>query len=301
VSLPGVLSNVANKRLLKAYEGQPIIATRLCSEGELSDFKESERYRLTDVGDLEPVAPDGELKHGGLTEEKATNQLATYGKIFALTRQMIINDDLGAFLRIPEAMGARAARKVDQLFFTRLLANPTMSDGTALFHADHGNLLTGASSALSIDSLGQAVQAFMDQTDADGQPINVAPKYLLVPTALKMTARELLNSTMLLSVGSTDKRRLPTYNPIADEDLTLVVSPYLSNSNYPGYSSTAWYLFGDPAVVDTFEIGYLRGKRTPTVEQGEVDFNRLGVQFRVYFDVGVREQDYRGVLKADGA
>ncbi|MBT4823117.1 MAG: hypothetical protein HON70_45850, partial [Lentisphaerae bacterium] len=70
VSLPGILNNVANKRLLRSFEAQPVIATRLCSEGELNDFKESERYRLTDVGDLEPVAPDGEIKHGGLTEEK---------------------------------------------------------------------------------------------------------------------------------------------------------------------------------------------------------------------------------------
>jgi len=300
VSLPGILNNVANKKLLKAFQAQPVIATRLCSEGELNDFKESERYRLTDVGDLEPVAPDGELKHGGLTEEKATNQLGTYGKIFSLTRQMIYNDDLGAFLKVPEGMGARAARKIDQLFFQRLLSNPTQADTKALFHADHGNYKAGADTALSIDSLGEAVQMFMDQTDADGQPINVSPKFLLVPTALKMTARELLNSTLLIAVGSTDKQRIPTYNAIADEDLTLVVSPYLSNANYTGASSVAWYLFADPAIVDTFEIGYLKGRRTPTVEKGETDFNTLGIQFRVYFDLGVREQDYRGMVKFKG-
>ncbi len=295
VSLPGILNNVANKKLLKAFRAQPVIATRLCSEGELNDFKESERYRLTDVGDLEPVAPDGELKHGGLTEEKATNQLGTYGKIFALTRQMIFNDDLGAFLKVPGGMGARAARKIDQLFFERLLSNPN-----SLFSTGNGNYKDGADTALSIDSLGEAVQMFMDQTDADDQPINVSPKFLLVPTALKMTARELLNSTMLIAVGSTDKERIPTYNAIADEHLVLVVSPYLSNSNYTGASSVAWYLFADPAVTDTFEIGYLKGRRTPTVEKGETDFNTLGIQFRVYFDLGVREQGHRGMVKFAG-
>jgi hypothetical protein len=295
VSLPGILNNVANKKLLKAFQAQPVVATRLCSDGELNDFKESERYRLTDVGDLEPVAPDGEIKHGGLTEEKATNQLGTYGKIFALTRQMIYNDDLGAFLKVPEGMGARAARKIDQLFFTRLLANPG-----SLFSVGHGNYKAGADTALGIDSLGIAVQMFLDQTDADGQPINVSPKFLLVPTALKMTARELLNSTLLIAVGSTDKQRIPTYNAVADEDLELVVSPYLSNANYSGYSALAWYLFADPQIVDTFEIGYLKGRRTPTVERGETDFNTLGMQFRVYFDLGVREQDFRGMTKFKG-
>ena len=295
VSLPGILNNVANKKLLKSFNAQPIVATRLCSEGELNDFKVSERYRLTDVGDLEPIAQDGELKHGGLTEDKATNQLGTYGKIFTLTRQMIYNDDLGAFLKVPEGMGARAARKIDQLFFTRLLSNPD-----SLFSAGNGNYETGSETALSADSLGDAVQLFMDQTDADGQPINVSPKFLVVPTALKMTARELLNSTFYLATGSTDKDHVPTYNAIADEDLVLVVSPYLSNDNYTGSSSVAWYLFATPAVVDTFEIGYLKGRRTPTVERGETDFDTLGVKFRVYFDLGVREQDHRGMVKFKG-
>ena len=295
VSLPGILNNVANKKLLKAFQAQPVIATRLCSAGELNDFKESERYRLTDVGDLEQVAPDGELKHGGLTEEKATNQLGTFGKIFSLTRQMIYNDDLGAFLKVPEGMGARAARKIDQLFFTRLLSNPG-----GLFSTSHANFKSGAATALAADSLGEAVQMFLDQTDADGQPINVAPKFLLVPTALKMTAKELLNSTFYIATGSANRTRIPTYNALAGEDLEVVTSPYLSNTNYAGASAKAWYLFADPAIVDTFEIGYLKGRRTPQVEKGDADFDTLGIRFRVYFDLGVREQDHRGMVKFKG-
>ena len=295
VSLPGILNNVANKKLLKTFRAQPVVATKICSEGELNDFKESERYRLTDVGDLEAIAPDGELKHGGLTEDKATNQLGTFGKIFSLTRQMIYNDDLGAFLKVPEGMGARAARKIDQLFFIRLLANPG-----SLFSSGNNNYQEGADTALSADSLTLAVQMFLDQTDADGQPINVSPKFLLVPTALKMTARELLNSTFYFATGSTDKRRIPTYNALADEDLEVVSSPYLANANYTGYSAKAWYLFADPSIVDTCEIGYLKGRRTPTVEKGETDFDTLGIKFRVYFDLGVREQDHRGMVKSKG-
>ena len=118
VSLPGILSNVANKKLLQSYEAQPVIATKLCSIGDLNDFKENDRFRLTDVGDLLPVAADGEIKDGGLIEESAKNQLDTYGKKFCLTRKMIINDDLGAFMKVPVAMGNRAARLIDQLFFS---------------------------------------------------------------------------------------------------------------------------------------------------------------------------------------
>lgn len=301
VSLPGILSNVANKKLLQSYEAQPVIATKLCSTGDLNDFKENDRFRLTDVGDLLPVAADGEIKDGGLVEESAKNQLDTYGKKFCLTRKMIINDDLGAFMKVPTAMGNRAARLIDQLFFSRLLKNPTQIDGKALFHSGHKNLLTGATSALSADSIKKAIQLFLDQVDADGQPISVEPRYLLVPTALKHLAIELTQGATLIMAGGSDNVVRPSLNVIADENLQVVSSPYLANSAYEGNSNAAWYLFGAPGQVDTFEVGYLNGKRTPTVERGETDFNTLGMWFRVYFDLGVREQDHRGMVKANGS
>ena len=300
VSLPGILSNVANKKLLQAYNAQPIIATKLCTSADLSDFKENERFRLTDIGDLKPVGADGEIKESGISEEKAVNQLDTYAKKFCLTRKMIINDDLGAFLKVPTAMGNRAARLVDQLFFQRLLANPVMPDGKALFSAQHKNLLTGASSSLSADSLKKAIQVFLDQTDADGQPISVEPTILLVPTALKFLAVELTRGAALMMSGGAENTIRPTLNVLSEQNLQIVSSPYLSNASYPGASSTAWYLFGRPGTVDTFEIGYLKGKRTPTVERGDLDFNVLGIWFRVYFDVGIREQDHRGMVRANG-
>lgn len=301
VSLPGILSNVANKKLLQSYQAQPVIATKLCTTGDLNDFKENERFRLTDVGDLLPIAPDGEIKEGGLVEEPAKNQLDTYGKKFCLTRKMIINDDLGAFMKVPTAMGNRAARLIDQLFFSRLLANPAQADGKALFSGGHRNLLSGASSALSAEALKKAIQIFLDQTDADGQPINVEPRILLVPTALKHLAIELTKGATLIMAGGAENTIRPAVNVLADENLQVVSSPYLANSGYTGASATAWYLFGAPGQVDTFEIGYLNGKRTPTVERGETDFNTLGLWFRVYFDLGVREQDHRGMVKANGA
>lgn len=301
VSLPGILSNVAQKKLLQAYRAQPIIATQLCTSADLSDFKENERFRLTDIGDLKPVGADGEIKDGGVSEEKAVNQLDTYAKKFCLTRKMIINDDLGAFLKVPTAMGNRAARLVDQLFFQRLLANPTMVDGKPLFSSAHKNLLTGANSALSADSLKKAIKVFLDQTDADGQPVSVEPTILLVPTALKFLAVELTRGAALMMSGGAEQTIRPTLNVLAEQNLSIVSSPFLSNTKYAGASDTAWYLFGRPGTVDTFEIGYLKGKRTPTVERGDLDFNVLGIWFRVYFDVGIREQDHRGMVKANGA
>lgn len=298
VSLPGILGNVANKKLLQAFNAQPIIATRLCRAGDLADFKESERYRLTDVGDLEKITDGGELKHGSLSEDRAINQLATYGKMFVLTRKMIYNDDLGAFLAIPEGMGQRAARKIDQLFHARLLSNPTFTDGAALFSATHGNYTTGTTGALSLDSLKAARNKFLLAKDSDGNPINVLPKFLFVPSCLDSLANELVISPTVVG-GST---ATPAFNVLSKYGLEVVSSPYLQiGVGGQAGSSTGWYLFGDPAQIDTFEIGYLQGRRVPVVEQGAVDFNTLGIAFRVVYDLGVREQAYQGMTFNTGA
>jgi hypothetical protein len=135
MSLPGILENVMNKTLLSAYESTPIAAFDLCSIGTVSDFKEISRYRLLGTGGFEKVAPDGELKHGKLSDQKYSNKADTYGQILALTRHDIINDDLNAFMDIPRQMGRSGAESIDELFFTLLLKN------TAFFSSANGNLL----------------------------------------------------------------------------------------------------------------------------------------------------------------
>lgn len=289
VSLPGILGNVANKVMLKHFNGVNPVAYRLCSTGSLTNFKPSERFRMTDLGDLTPVAEGGEIKDGGITEEKAINQIDTYGKKFCLTRKMIINDDLDAFAKIPAMMGQKAARLVDKLFFARLLANPVQLDGKALFSAEHKNLSTGA---LSKTSLEAAIAMFESQVDADGEPIGASARKILVPTALKFAARDLVNSALVIATGSTDAVK-PSYNSLYEDNMEVISSPYLTDAN-------AWYLFGNPNEVDTFEIGFLNGKRTPTIQQGDTDFGTLGLWYRIFFDIGVREQDHRGVLKVTG-
>ena len=122
-----------------------------------------------------------------------------------------------------------------------------------------------------------------------------------MPTSLKFLAAELTQGTTLIMSGGADNVVRPAINVLADQNLQIVSSPYLSNSKYAGSSEASWYLFGKPGVVDTFEIGYLKGKRTPTVERGDLDFNVLGIWFRVFFDIGIREQDHRGMVKATGA
>lgn len=293
ISLSGILSNVANKSLLDAYSAVESVASRICALTDVNDFKMVTRYRMTGQGTFEKIGPDGELKHAQLTEESYTNQVDTYGKIIALTRQMMINDDLGAFLQIPRILGRQSALAVESAVFTLLLSNPS-----SFFSSGHKNLQTGAGSALSITGLTKAEQAFLEQTDVDGKPILISPAVLLVPTALKVTAQQLMTETRVNETTTTDKPKTAD-NPHAGKWIPLA-SPYLNAQGLAGSSATAWYLFANPADVAAIEIAYLRGQRTPTIESGETDFDTLGMKWRGYFDFGVAMQDWRASVKNNG-
>lgn len=293
VSLTGILGDVANKALLASYNAVGSVVSEFCAESDVNNFLEHNRYRLTANGVLQKVGPDGELKHTTLEEAEFSNQVDTYGRMIALTRKMMINDDLGAFLQIPRMMGRMAALTREELVFTLLLSNPG-----SFFASGNGNYQEGAGTALSITSLTAAEKLFLDQTDADGKPILLTPKVLLVPTSLKVTAQSLMTETRV-NETTTANSKSPANNPHAGK-WKPIASPYLNAQGITGGSALAWYLFADPRDVAAIELAYLRGKRTPTVESGETSFATLGMQWRCYWDLGVAMQDHRGAVKSKG-
>lgn len=295
-SLPGILSNVANKRLSEAFYNAEPVATKIASEADIVDFKQSDIYSISDVGNLTEVGADSTLASSNLTEGKGTNQLSTYGKVIYLTRKDIINDDLGAFLKIISLMGTRCAKTIDQLFFKKLLANDNFTDGKPVFSAEHKNLAQGTATALSIDSVKLAIANFLKQVGLDGEPVSAMPKYLVVPPELLFLGREICNSQYVVTGNSKVTAQLNSVAGIME----AVSSPYLSNSAYTGNSASAWYMFADPAEVGGMEIGYLKGQKTPVIEQGEPEFSTLGLAFRCYYDLGIGVADYRGMYKATG-
>ena len=289
--LPVILGNVANKRMLQEYKRYPILAHKLCSIGDLPDYKESSRARFADFGNLEVVPLGGTVKEGAMGEESATNKVERYAKIFWLDEALIVNDDLGAFLQIPKIFGAKAARLVDQVFFKRLLANPG-----SLFSTENKNYLAGTTSALSIEGLKALRTLFLKQVDSTGEPVAVDPAFLVVPPSLDVTARELVTATTVVTGEAATK---PAAN-VAGKGLEVVTSPYLEAEGYTNNSATGWYLFGDPSLVDTFEVGYLKGRREPVVERGEFDLSKFGISYRVSHHFGVREQGTSGMAFAKG-
>lgn len=180
---PLLLSDVANKSIMKGWDLQPETFTEWTASGSLSDFKVSQRMDLNLFPALTEVPDGAEYTYGTIGEHGETVQLATYGKLFSITRKAIINDDLDAFGRIPRRMGRAAKRTIGNLVYAILTGNPALSDGVALFDAAHKNVLVAA--ALNTASLDKARVAMQTQKDPDGfTTLNIRPAFLLVPAEI---------------------------------------------------------------------------------------------------------------------
>lgn len=280
---PYILANVANKTLRQAYEAAPQTFRPFCRQVTAPDFKTIARNALGDAPSLEKVNEHGEYKYGSMSEAREQYSVATYGKIVALTRQTIINDDLSAFTRVPEMFGRAAADLESDTVWAIITANAAMADGTALFHANHGNLPAGA--AISVAQLGVVRAAMRVQTGLDGRKINVTPRYLLVPAALETIAQQYTSSAFTSAQSSN-------INPFAGT-LQVIAEPRLDAA-----STTAWYMAADPGQIDTIEYAYLEGNQGVYLESKdgwEVD----GVEFKARLDFGAKAIDWRGLAKGN--
>jgi ATP-dependent Clp endopeptidase proteolytic subunit ClpP len=281
-----VLADVANKSMLKGYEEAQETFQLWTQTGTLSDFKTVSRVGLNDFNSLREVQEGAEYKYVTVGDRGETVALGTYGELFSITRQAIINDDLSAFTRIPQMMGVAAIRTIGDLVYAVMTDNPKMSDGKALFHNDHNNLF-GAGSALSVSSLDAARTAMRKQKLDKGKALNIRPEYLLVPAALETTATKLMRDTVLPGASNGES------NPVSG------MAQVISEARLDDSSATAWYLAAG-SMYDTIEVSYLDGNSTPFIDQMD-GWGVDGTSFKVRIDAGVSPLDYRTVSKSTGA
>lgn len=284
--LPLIFGGVITRTMRGAYAGAPKTFTRWAKKGTLSDFRPVTRVAFDAATRLEKVNQDGEYKYGTLTEGGEVIQLATYGKIVPFTRQMIINDDLSALQRMPQFFGRSAANMESDIVYGILTANAALSDGTALFHANHGNL-AGTGAKITIDSLSAGRAAMRTQISPAGELMNIAPQFLLVPAALETTAAQY-----------TSNAYTPTKS--ADQNVFQGLLEPVIESRLDAASTTAWYLAGDPAACDTVEYCYLDGEEGLFTEQS-VDFDSDGLKVKGRIDFAAKAIDHRALYKNPGA
>lgn len=286
-----VLANVANKRLRGTYEENPGTYQRWARRApNAPDFKNLTVVQLSAMPDLLKVNEHGEFKYGAVSDGKETYALLTYGRIVSLTRQALVNDDLRAFDRMMTGFGASAARLENRTVYAQITANAALADGTALFHADHKNLGTGAGSALQESSLTTARTAMRLQKGLQNEELNIVPTTLIVPATLEQTAYKLTSSNYVPATQTA----VNEFRQGGRTALDPVIEPILDAN-----STTAWYLTANNSQVDTVEFCWLDGAEGPVLES-EMGFEVDGISLKCREDFAAKALDFRGLYKSNG-
>jgi phage head maturation protease len=284
---PIILGDTVGRVLRDAYQAAPSGIRRLGRQTTARDFRAVNKIMLGEAPLLEKLNEHGEIKAGTMAEAREAYKVETWARKIGVTRQVLVNDDLGAFSDLARRMGQAAAETEARILVTLLEAGsgngPTLSDDKTLFHADHGNK-AGTGAAISDATLSAARLALRTQKGIEDRTIRVTPRNLLVPPALETTAEKWLASIAPATAADV--------NPFSGS-LSLVVEPRLS-------SATRWYVTADPGEIDGLEFAYLSGAEGPQVESRsgwDVD----GVEIRVILDFGAGFIDHRGWFMNAGA
>lgn len=282
-----LLQDTAEKSMLRGWGASGETFERWTKKGSLSNFHTAQRVGINGVGALPQVREGAEYKHVTTDDRGAPIALATYGGLLSITRQAIINDDLSAFDAIPANLGRAASRTIGDLVYAVLTQNAKMPDGKALFHDDHGNLMDAA--AFDPSSLSAARHAMRMMRDSQGQALNIAPGFVIVPAALEGHAMQVLRSTSVPGAETNSG----IVNPVNNMGELIVEARLDADSNNNAYLAAA-------QGSDTIEVAYLDGVDQPYLEQQE-GWSVDGVSFKSRIDAGVAPLDYRGMIKMPGA
>lgn len=281
-----ILANVASKRLRHAYAATPQTWKPFCRQSNNPDFKTKSVVQLSSAPVFKRVREGQEYSYGGMTEGVEQYALATYGRIVPITRVAIINDDLGAFDRLPMMLGRQAASLENSTVYGVLTANAAMNDTVALFHADHGNLMTG--SAIDETNLILADKALRDQTTLgdqteDKEKLIVTGSFLVTGNAYRVPALKILTAVMPTATSGVNVFQ-GTMTPISD----------------PNISGNKWFVIANPADIDTIEYAYLEGEEGVFIEQRQ-GFEIDGLEIKARLDFAAKAIDHRGMVYNPGA
>ncbi|WP_346014706.1 ClpP-like prohead protease/major capsid protein fusion protein [Shewanella sp. NKUCC05_KAH] len=279
-----ILLDVANKSVLMGWETAEETFERWTKKGQLGNFNIAKRIGLGDFNSLRQVREGAEYKYVTVGDHAQQIALATYGELFSITRQAIINDDMSMLTDIPMKMGFAAKGTIGDLVYAVLTKNPAMADGKTLFHNEHGNLGSGAPSVAALD----ANRMLMRKQKSGNRHLNIRPEFVLCPVALETTFNQIIKSS---SVKGADVNS-GIANPIQNF-AEVIAEPRLDDN-----SAVQWFLSAGQGR-DTIEVAYLDGIDTPYIEQQQ-GFTIDGVATKVRIDAGVAPLDYRGLVKSTG-
>lgn len=285
-----LLENVLGKVLLGAYATQPNTYERFTKRDVVPDFRTSNRYRTGSIPGLDVILEHGEYKSGAIPDG-AKYPLTTQrtGKIFALSREAIVNDDMGALTDLATQFGKASMRTIENAVYALINANsglgPTQADAQPFFHANRANVnATGA--AISVAAIDADAATLAQQKDPNGQDfLDLQPAILLVHRQLKNTA-DVLNRAEFDT--TTNKFQVP--NAVRGLFREVIGSPRLTDTKRR-------YLIADP--LDWIVVAWLEGYAGPVLEN-QMGWRVDGVEWKVTVYAKAQMGDPKGALTNAG-
>jgi HK97 family phage prohead protease len=283
---PKLLEAAANKLLLARYTTAMPTYQAISARRDLTDFKTTKLLRVGDFPTLLSYQEDGAIQAGTINEGRETVILGSFGRILRLSRQSIVNDDLGAFDAVMGSIGLVVSRFENATFWAMKAANsgngPKLADNVNFFNATHANL-AGSGAAVDVTTLGAGRAAMRKQADLDGNKLNIAPAIILNGPDTE-TAIEQFLSPIVAAEGAK-------VNPFASK---------LQQVTEASITGNAWELYASPSELPAFNYGYLADAPGPRV-MTEEPFNTDGMAFRVTLDFYAGAVDYRAGYRNPGA
>jgi hypothetical protein len=286
------LGDSITRKAIKDYNGNVAAwgdFRKFCSSVPVQDFRTQRREGFGYYDILSTVAQgDPYPPLTSPTDYEATYAVTKKGGTEDLTREAIINDDLGLVRRIPQRLGRAAALTLSRaVWVTVIQGNATIYDAVALFDAAHAN--TGTT-ALGTDGAGLVVarNAMLTQTlpgETHGAS-GILPKYLLVPPELFGT----VNGIFRPAPGRTIE------TPWYAGGIEPIECAFFTDAN-------DYFLVADPASAPTLEIGYLNGKEEPEILVQDAPgvgsvFTADKITYKIRHEWGLAVLDYRGFYRA---
>ena len=293
---PAILENALNKTLLARYAVAMPTYRMVAAERTFQDFRPHPQVRAGDFPQPKPVLETGELRYGTAGESKEVVSVAPYGIVFAISRQVMVNDDMGAIDQILGSTGDGILRFENTTFFTMMLANAQagpvllqdtknvfMNGALGTGHNNYADTFAHGGGPPSITTLSDGRAKLGGMQSIDGQFLNVQASIILTGLANQTPAEQMVTQITPNQVGSV--------NPFTNR---LAVG---TEAQIPGLT---WYMFASPQVLPCFVYGFLAGAGGPRVRTDE-PFGVQGVRVSLEHDFGVGAIDYRGCYQNCGA
>jgi TolA-binding protein len=279
---PAIFENALNRSLEGRYALAQPTFKQFARQRNFKDFRPHKSVSVGDFPMLLKVLETGEIKAGTFGEGKESVQAFSYARRIHISRQMLINDDLGAIADLLASYGATVALFEEVTFYATAF-NGKLADGKEVFHADHANL-AGAGTAIDVDNVGKARAGMAKQKSLDGNPLLAnSPRFLLTGPDKATEAEKLLATVAPANAASV--------NPFSGKLVPIESSQIAGN---------AWHLIGAPEMGSNWRWGYLEGYEAPRVRMEE-PFGTQGFGMSVEHDFGAGAVDSRFAYKNPGA